>query len=679
MVYYTFACNGHVIGTGYDYATKTYTGWYTDFAYAFSNQTLSTNNVQYDASGCNDYVEGSLATKETTYRTEFTTIDGWLIIEAEGFEDHGTKTFEDNREEPLYQAALASSADCAWSDQFVSREPPYHTYISVATHMKDESAKTLGTVTVTIELDMLDALIQELGKELETLSVIILDDRNHVVSSSDGGNSHPILESCTGERSVELYYLGEYSEVMLKQGKRTYTYLYEFINQNPDFSTKLDDKVNDISDENLYHAKAVHGYFTTTAGEYMLLAGARLIDKCGLEYTLYTILGEAELVATIENQKELAHEEIQTVTAKILIGVFSGCVGIMILTFMLARAISSPLHDIRKDINHLAELDFSGRLSAYRPFVSELKFMITQYMKLKITLCDFNCFVPPHILDDLVDFGDDALKRTAVQKEVGVLFVYVSNFSAASHNSPNEVIAEFANQFIGEAADLVQNMSGTVIDFFGDSIFGIFNAPFDDPNYVKNSMECANEIIALFERVKAEFMSENPDFQLIEVRVGLHCGDALVGKIGSKSRLKYCAVGDTVNLGSRIENMNRRYGSQLVCSSDFFLALDDHKDHYVSRPMEYVKVQGRNEPILIYEIGGLINSVEESKLQEYKAHTDLFFDLRAGQAGTDELEAHIHKYGGNAVFLRSATVRSEDLKEVKKSEIAPPPKDNKPE
>jgi len=577
--------------------------------------------------------------------------------------------YEDGRLTDLYTNAVASKEHCAWSDVFVSTEPPYHESVSVASVILDTDEHVHGTVTATVLLEEMHTLIQEISATMATLSMVIVNGNdNRVIAASEGGNAHPLVETCSGKKEVELYTLEEYADVVKIQSGNRYNYLLQYLEGHPEFLQDMEDHRADISNEDLYHYYATHGHFLTTNDGIMLVAGMKVVDKCGLYYRLYIILSEEELVMEITAQNKQAHEDIQNITMRILIGVFVGCFACNILGMGLARAISYPLRVIRNDINLIAELDFSGTLTKFRPFVTELKEMIDQYMKLKLTLCDFNCFVPPHVLDELVDLGDEAIERTAVPKEIGVLFVYVSNFSAASHNSDNSVVADFANQFIGEAADLLSNMSGTVIDFFGDSLFGIFNAPYDDPDYVKNAMECAHEIIILFERVKAEFMSVSPDFELLRIRVGLHCGDSLVGKIGSKSRLKYCAVGDTVNLGSRIENMNRRYNSQLVCSSDFFNALDDKKEDYVSRPMEYVKVQGRSEPVLIYEIGGMINSVEQAKLEEFKAHSDLFFAIRAGQAGTDELEAHIKKYGGNAEFLRSAGISTAELKEIKKLE-----------
>jgi len=670
MVHVTFACNGHVIGTGYDYENKEYLAWYTDMQYAQSHAAglyNSSRGIVYGPDGCNTVDKEGTLTKETTYRTTFTDKDGWLAIETPGFNDHGDMTIMDGRLDQNYADTKASSHACSWSSVFVGLEEPYHLSKSVSVSFYKPNGGFGGTVSATILLDEVVTMIDELSQSLDTLSVIVVEDKgDKVIAASEGNNAHPITSSCTGEREVELYTVTEYADIVKKESGNRYNYLLTYIDEHPEFHEKMNDKSADISDETQHHYYSTHGTFITTAGETMLLSAIKLVDKCGLNYHIYIILNEEEMITEMLEQNELAHVQNQITTRNTLIGVFAACLFWSLLGFGLARAIAVPLEVIRKDIYKISRLDFTGKLTRFRPFVTDLKTMINQYIKLKITLADFNSFVPPHIVEELVELGDEAIERKSSPKDIATLFIYVNEFSAASHNSDAEIIAEFANAFIGGAADIVSNMSGTVIDFFGESLFGIFNAPYDDPDYIKNAMECANEVLALFQRIKGEFMAIHPDFELISVRIGLHCGTALVGKIGSQARLKYCAVGDTVNVGARIENMNRRYGSNMTCSADFLEALGDNKSAYCSRPMEYVKVQGRNEALLLYEIGGMINGVEAGKLSEFEDHTSLFFDVRAGQAGEEEMEKHIAKYGGNSKFIRAASIDISALQEVKK-------------
>lgn len=672
MVHQTRACNGHIIGTGYDYEKKEYLAWYTDFEYAQKHVNgapfPSANGVTYDAEGCNTVDLVGTSTQEKTYRTTYTDKDGWLPIETDGFSAHGPLTLLDGRADPNYQAAVTSENGCAWSKVFVGLEEPHHLSKTVANVYYDDDSNVLGTVSATILLDEVVTMIEEISRTLNTLSVIVVNgDGNKVIAASEGNNSH-VTVGCMGDMEVELYSLEEYADIVKTESGNRYNDLRTYIADHPEFIDGMNSHMADISDEDTHHYHATHGIFITPQGIHMLLSGIQVIDTCGLSYTIYIILEEEEMIAQLLEENEKAHVENLETTRNTFIAVFTALFFISLGGVGLARAISTPLQVIRKDINLVSQLDFDGELMRFRPFVTDLKNMIDQYMKLKVTLCDFNCFVPPHLLEELVEFGDEAIQRTAAPKEIATLFVYVTNFSAASHNSEAHIIADFANQFIGGAADIVSNMSGTVIDFFGESLFGIFNAPYDDPDYIKNSMECAHEIMALFQRVKAEFMSVHPDFSLIDVRIGLHCGSALVGKIGSQSRLKYCAVGDTVNVGARIENMNRRYESNMVCSSDFLEALGENRSVYCSRPMEYVKVQGRSDPILLYEIGGMINSVENAKLTEFKEHTDIFFRVRKGEAGDEETEAHIAKYGGTSSFLRAASIDISALQEIKKFE-----------
>lgn len=657
MISFTFECNGHVVGTGFsdEAGYDAYIAYYTDMTQAQSNTTV-----------CTPFAANNVNTWEKVYRTEFTDKDGWKVIEGENFTDHGTVSLHDGRSEPIYQKAKSSPLKCAWSSIFVGLDPPHKLSKTVANTMFKDS-KVHGMVLSTISVDEINVVISEISASAVGMSMVILEGENlKVIAATEGKNTYTV-EMCNNTE-VELYTFEQYAVVVEDDNANRYHYLRTYMDEHPEFREEMMNQTGDLSDENTNHYPPVHATMVKTNGDIELIAGIHLSDACGLDYTILMIIDEKQMVQEILAAKEKAHEEIDTTTVQIWTGIALSCTACSILGMMLIKAISKPISVVRRDINRVAELDFNGDIAKQVVFVSEIKNMLDEYMKLKFTLGDFNCFVPPHILDELVDLGDEALERTAVAKDISVLFVYVSNLSAASHNSSADVVSDFCNSFIGSAIDHVTNMNGTTIDFFGDSLFAIFNAPYDDPDYIKNTMECANEILALGARVRGELMAVNPDFSLIEIRIGLHCGSALVGKIGSKSRLKYCAVGDTVNLGSRIENMNRRYNSQMTCSADFLKALDDQAQNYCTRPMEFVKVQGRSEPVLLYEIAGLINSIESSVRQEFSEHTDLFNAVLEKKAAMDEVEAHIKKYGNNAQFIKSAAFDVDEIKEVKKLE-----------
>lgn len=333
---------------------------------------------------------------------------------------------------------------------------------------------------------------------------------------------------------------------------------------------------------------------------------------------------------------------------------------------------SKPLQELKDDIMRTMKLDFTGSFDTSKPFVRELSRISNDYGLLKSSLGEFKCFVPPHIVGELVQGNS---KRGVSTNQVSLLFCDIANFTQVTHKVEPSTIAKFANAFLGGAADLMAYNNGTVIDFFGDQIFGIFNAPFPDADYAKKTLKCASELLTLFEKVKKQFVADFPCFSDVDVRIGLHCGPALTGKIGSESRLKYCAVGDNVNLGSRIENMNKRYGSRLACSDAFFKEVGSAHDQYLTRPLEYVKVQGRSEPVLIYEIGETKSTASAAMQAEYRDHADVFFKASRGEIGAPEIQAFIEKTKKKSrcsqrvsEFIMTAIDKGEKQQEIVKQE-----------
>jgi hypothetical protein len=189
MVHATLECNGHIIGTGYDYKKKEYLAWYTDMQYSQSHEAglfNSSRNINYGVDGCNIVNTDSDLTKETTYRTTFTDKDGWLAIEEIGFSDHGDMSITDGRLEPNYVATKAAAAGCAWSKVFVGLEEPYHLGKTVSSSFYKESGAFGGTVSAQILLDEVVTMIDEISQTLDTISVIIVEDDGKKVTVVSG-------------------------------------------------------------------------------------------------------------------------------------------------------------------------------------------------------------------------------------------------------------------------------------------------------------------------------------------------------------------------------------------------------------------------------------------------------------------------------------------------------------
>jgi adenylate cyclase len=169
----------------------------------------------------------------------------------------------------------------------------------------------------------------------------------------------------------------------------------------------------------------------------------------------------------------------------------------------------------------------------------------------------FGQHVSPRVVERLLAIGAAELSE---MRRVCVMFVDIRSFTAAARaRTPAEVVARLDAVF-EILVDVVDRHNGIVNKFLGDGLLAIFGAPIDDPLEAANAVEAAREMLAAVEGSNAD------DPWPIRLGIGIHIGQAVAGTVGSPRRKEYTVIGDTVNLASRLESLNKEVGSQLIVS-----------------------------------------------------------------------------------------------------------------
>jgi adenylate cyclase len=221
----------------------------------------------------------------------------------------------------------------------------------------------------------------------------------------------------------------------------------------------------------------------------------------------------------------------------------------------------------------------------------------------------FSRFVNPHVVKELIN--NQSLSRAGESREITVLFSDIRGFTTLSENrTPQEIVA-LLNRYFSLQVDVVFKHGGSLDKFIGDCIMAFWGAPLDDPQHAQHAVEAALEMAQVLEQFKAELQSQSehnlPDF---DVGIGIHTGPAVVGLIGSEKRREYTAIGDTVNLASRIEGLTKGVAKILIsretrnaCGA----ALDFN--YYGS-----YKVKGRDQEVELFS--PIMNGLSETELQD---------------------------------------------------------------
>jgi adenylate cyclase len=235
--------------------------------------------------------------------------------------------------------------------------------------------------------------------------------------------------------------------------------------------------------------------------------------------------------------------------------------------------------------------------------------------------------VSKDVMEELLkNIDDNSLK--AQNKEVTIFFSDIRGFTNISEkiNKP-ELLIKYLNQYMTPMSEVITKNKGTIDKYIGDAIMAYWNAPFDIENHADKAVTSAIEQLNELKELNKNLEITNQP--LIAIGIGITTGIATVGEIGSIGRSDYTIIGDSVNLGSRIESLCKFYDVSLIISEDTKEKLT--KD-YTFRYLDYVKVKGKENPIKLWEV--LVDSNDEIKeeLNIYHEAIALFTNKKIKEA-----------------------------------------------
>ena len=203
----------------------------------------------------------------------------------------------------------------------------------------------------------------------------------------------------------------------------------------------------------------------------------------------------------------------------------------------------------------------------------------------------FSRFVNPHVVQELIAHG--GLSRAGESRQITILFSDIRGFTAISEKrTPQEVVA-LLNRYFSLQVEVIFRHGGSLDKFIGDCIMAFWGAPLDDPKHAQNAVAAALEMGEVLQRFKTELGETDVDF---DVGIGIHSGSAVVGLIGSEQRREYTAIGDTVNLGSRIEGLTKGIAGILVSKETRALCGDE----FYFQSVGLYQVKGREQDVELF-------------------------------------------------------------------------------
>ena len=235
----------------------------------------------------------------------------------------------------------------------------------------------------------------------------------------------------------------------------------------------------------------------------------------------------------------------------------------------------------------------SGTLIGYLRTESEKRFVRRTFSR----------YLSPVVVERLTQ-NPERIKLGGEIRELTLMFCDIQGFTRISERLDPESLTQLVNRFLTPMTTIIEDRrQGTVDKYIGDCIMAFWNAPLDDPDHASHALQAALDMRAELARLNtalaAEAAAGDPSVEIV-AGIGLNTGPACVGNFGSEQRLEYSAIGDSVNLASRLEGLTRTYGVDIVVGEDTASRAGD----FALLELDQVRVKGRDAPLRVFTVLG---------------------------------------------------------------------------
>lgn len=462
----------------------------------------------------------------------------------------------DARTRPWFQKAVSSGTGL-WTDIYVSSSDKQFVY-SFTKPVYDPKKNLLAVVAIDLQVTALSHFLAEL-KLFERGKSFIVNDQRQIIAYPSQSN--------LGSQQVDQ---------LVSEGKDKSYKLYT--------STNFPDQNLRIAISSYADSKSSFFEFRGDDDSPWLGIIENYPYRGGMNFLVGIYFPESSIMAGVYTNA------VYILTASVLlllISVFAGN--------YFARRISSELSILSKDVDRAGRLDIDEKHPTNSRII-EIDSMDNSIARMKVSLKSFKKYVPLELVRQLNSLGQEAFIGGEKQF-LTVFFSDIANFTDISESLPPErLLDQLSDYFDGMSHEILSNQ-GTLDKYIGDSVMAFWGAPIPQNNHAYLACNAALNCKIFTDDFCAKSLSAGKP--IFSTRIGLHTGDVVVGNIGNHERMNYTIIGDTVNLASRLEALNKYYGTSILISDATYQLV---ADAFIARKLDLVAVKGRAEGLLIYEL-----------------------------------------------------------------------------
>ncbi len=221
----------------------------------------------------------------------------------------------------------------------------------------------------------------------------------------------------------------------------------------------------------------------------------------------------------------------------------------------------------------------------------------------------FSHYLSSSVVEELLK-DPDKIKLGGEKKVCTVMFSDLAGFTSLSEKMDPEDLVKVLNSYLTEMTNIIFENEGMLDKYEGDAIMAVFGAPVDIGNHALKACRAALRMQARLEQIREEWNKQG--YPSLHQRIGINTGSMVVGNMGSETRFDYTVMGDSVNLGSRLEGANKMYGTQIMIGEETYKMA---RDHIVVRQLDLLRVKGKTEPVKVFELIALKKDSLDSRIK----------------------------------------------------------------
>jgi adenylate cyclase len=236
----------------------------------------------------------------------------------------------------------------------------------------------------------------------------------------------------------------------------------------------------------------------------------------------------------------------------------------------------------------------AGTLLANSVGVSLYRVLVEEREKRKVRGA-FQQYLSPEVIRRLLENPEMVRPRKV---EISVMFTDIRGFTTISEKLDAQELATLLNGYLGDMTKIVFRNQGTLDKYIGDAVMAFWGAPFEEPGHAVKACRAALDMMSRLHELQREWKARGKP--VLDIGLGINTGVASVGNMGSDLRYGYTAMGDAVNLASRLEGLNKEYGTHIIISEMAYAAA--RAPDFLFRELDLIRVKGKLQPVTIYEV-----------------------------------------------------------------------------